>query len=265
MITTLHCKDMVDLLKQDEYINDMMDIKINSTMSISTLYALEMIFFLRLQLAQVSWDANETLYENICHDRFEQILKVLIEKYRNAKSINEKIEILERIEIISLNLNNDHSFFALEEASIIEDGQDLTYAQKLRLKWLPGLTLEDDSKIVAELLPQTDSSFEMATLALIIDFCSNEKRYAIFDRYLEMFDTALSANNTAEIGNLLSLAAYWNIFPFIRPTLTKAANQAVLIKGLSLPEKRVNPIAAGIYTRIDILTGKYVDIEEIPA
>ncbi len=174
-------------------------------MSVSALYALEMIFFLRLQLAQVSWDANETMYEEICRDRFEQIPKTLIEKYRNSKSINEKIEILERIEVISLKFDNVHSLFALEEASIMEDLPNLTCAQKLRLKWLLNLIPDDDSKIVARLLPQTDSSFEMATLALISDFCTEEERAAIFDRYLEMFDTALSANDTAELGNLLAL------------------------------------------------------------
>jgi len=104
----VNCKAIVDLLRQDEYINGMIVIKINSKMSVSTLYALETIFFLRLQLAQVSWDANEALYEDICRDRFERISKALTEKYRNTKSINEKIEILERIEVISLNINNDH-------------------------------------------------------------------------------------------------------------------------------------------------------------
>ncbi len=123
MITTDNCKDIVDLLKRDEYISDLIDIKINSKTSVSTLYALEMIFFLRLQLPQVSWDANETLYEEICRDCFEQISMALIEKYRNSKSINEKIEILERIEAISLDINHDHRLFALEEASMIEENR----------------------------------------------------------------------------------------------------------------------------------------------
>jgi len=87
---------------------------------------------------------------------------------------------------------------------MIEESQ-MTYAQKLRLKWLPGITSDDESKIVAELLPQTSSSFEMATLALISDFCTDE-RAAIIDCYLEMFNVALAANDTAELGNLLVLA-----------------------------------------------------------
>lgn len=43
----------------------------------------------------------------------------------------------------------------------------------------------------------------------------------------------------------------------MRSELTEAANKAASIGRLSLPEKRVNQIAAEIYSRIDILTGKY--------
>lgn len=97
----------------------------------------------------------------------------------------------------------------------------------------------------------------MVTLALISDFCTDKERAAIFDRYLELFDAALSVNDTAELGNLLALAAYWNHSPSMRPKLTNATNQASTIEGLSLTEKRVNIIAAEIYAQIDTLTGKY--------
>ncbi len=130
-----------------------------------------------------------------------------------------------------------------------------------RLKWLPAITPEDDSTIVAKLLPQIDGSFEMATLALISDFCTEEERAAIFDRYLEMFDAALSADDTAELGNLLSLVAYWNNSLSIRPKFTEAANKAVSIGSLTLPEKHVNTIAAEFYAQIVGLTGKYDELE----
>ncbi len=265
MVTTANCNDTVDLLQRDEYINDMIDIKISSKMPVSTLYALETIFYLRLQLAQVSWDANEILYEDKCLDLFEQISKALTEKYRNTRAINEKIEILERIEAISLDINHDHSLFALEEASIIEDEPNLTYAQKLRLKWLPGITLADESKIVAELLSHTIGSFEMSTIAQIIDFITDDERNAIIDRYIAMVDAAVASNDTAELGNLLALAAYWNSNPDVRFRLTEIPDKIASIEGVSLPEKRVNTIAAKIYAQIDTITGKYADIEEIPA
>ncbi len=134
---------------------------------------------------------------------------------------------------------------------------DLTYAQKFRLKWLPAITPEDDSKIVAELLPQTGSSFEMATLALISDFCTDEERAAIFGRYIEMFDAARSANDT----DLLALVAYWNNSTSMRPTLTEVVNKAASIGSLSLPETRVNTIAAAIYARI----GRYRFIDSLTA
>lgn len=201
------------------------------------------------------------MIEVLCRKSLEQLANALIEKYTTADSVSVKIEILERIEVITLILTNGHSDFALEEASMIVDKPNLTYAQELRLKWLPGITPENESKIVAELLPKTDSSFEMATLALISDFCTNEERAVIFDRYLEMFDAALVANDTTELGNLLALAAYWNSNPDVRQRLTKAANKGALIEDISLPEKRINAIVAEIYTRLDTITGKYTDVE----
>ncbi len=65
-----------------------------------------------------------------------------------------------------------------------------------------------------------------------------------------MFDAARSANDTAELGDLLSLAAYWNNSPSMRLKLTEAADKVASIEGLSLPEKRGNTIASEIYNRI---------------
>lgn len=48
---TLKHKDMLQM-KHDEYVSDIIDIEISSRMSVSTLYALETIFYLRLQLEQ---------------------------------------------------------------------------------------------------------------------------------------------------------------------------------------------------------------------
>ncbi|MCM1142717.1 MAG: hypothetical protein NC453_29445, partial [Muribaculum sp.] len=62
---------------------------------------------------------------------------------------------------------------------------------------------------------------------------------------------------TSELRNLLTLAAYWNSNPTIRPRLTEAANKVAATKALSLPERRVNLIAAEIYRQIDAITGKY--------
>ncbi len=42
----------------------------------------------------------------------------------------------------------------------------------------------------------------------------------------------------------------------MRPRLTEVANKAASIGSLSLPEKRVIPIAAQIYEKLDILLGK---------
>lgn len=94
------------------------------------------------------------------------------------------------------------------------------------------------------------SSFIMATLALITDYITDAERNAVLNRYFDLFDTAILANNTTELGSLLSLAVYWNSDPTLRPRLVDAANKATSIEAHTLPEKRVNKIAAEIYQRL---------------
>ncbi len=241
----------------EDIIGDIIPIEIAADMSVATLHALETIFYLRLQLSQVGWDEKEPIYNGLCRDRFEQLAKTLRKKYDTAFSINEKIEILERLVSIDLTIDNQDLSFALDEAENLKELPNLTYAQKLRLDWLPDIGPENESQIVADLLPQADSSFELATLALIFDFITAEEREAVLDRYFDLFDTALTVGNVAELGKLLTLAAYWNIYPTIRSRILDAATKAQTVDGLSLPERCVNPMAAEIYTRIDNITGKY--------
>lgn len=247
----------------DDLINDIIPLKIDSGMSVSTLYALETIFYLRLQLAQVGCEDNESIYNSLCRDRFEQLAKALKKKYGSASSLNERIEILERLVAIGMTIDSDDFSYALDEAENLKELPGLTYAQKLRLDWLPNINAENESQIVADLLTQTTSSFEMATLALIFDFIIAEEREAVHNRYFDLFDASLSTGNLAELGKLLTIAAYWNSDPTIRPRLTAAA-KAQAIAGLSLPERRLNLLAAEIYQQIDTHTGKYEDIKEIP-
>ena len=69
----------------DELIGDIIPLKIDSDMSVSTLYALETIFYLRLQLAQVEGAENEHIYELLCKNRFDQIAKALKKNTRRLK------------------------------------------------------------------------------------------------------------------------------------------------------------------------------------
>ncbi len=249
----------------DNIIGDIIGIKIDAEMSVSTLYALETIFYLRLQLAQASGEDNEPVYAALCRNRFEQLAKALMEKYPLAETLNEKIEILERIEDIALYLSFDHSYFALEEAFALEDLPDLTFAQKLRLQWLPGIDSEDYSKIVAELLTEANGSFVMGTIALLFDYITDDERNVVIDRYIAMVDAAIASNDTTELGNLLALAACWNNNPNVRCRLTEITNKTASIESLSIPEKRVNQIAAELYARIDTITGKYKVIDSLTA
>ena len=241
----------------DDIIGDIIPIEIDAHMSVATLHALETIFYLRLQLAQVGWEDNEPIYNGLCHDRFEQLAKALRKKYDTTFSINEKIEILERLASIGMTIDSDDFSLALDEAENLKELPNLTYAQKLRLNWLPDINSENESAIVAKLLPEANTSFELAALALIFDFITAEEREAVLGRYFDLFDAALISGNVAELGKLLTLAAYWNIDSTIRPHLLEAATKAQTVDGLTLPERCVNTIATEIYIRIDNITGKY--------
>jgi len=245
--------DIDSQLTGDHIIGDIIGIRIDAGMPVSTLYALETIFYLRLQLAQVAWAENEPVYECLCRDRFGQLAKALTGKYATAKTLNERIEILERLEVINFTLHGEDSRFALEEASSLLARPNLTYDQKLRLEWLPGIDLQDDSRIVAELLPRANDPFVMATIGMIIDYITDEERTAVLDRYTAMVDAAVAAGDTAELGWLLALAACWNSNPSVRHRL----QEMLPVDCASCIEHRALVIAAEIYSRIDAITGKY--------
>ena len=253
----------------DELIGDIIPLKIDSGMSVSTLYALETIFYLRLQLAEVGWEDKEPIYYHLCRDRYEQIARVLMEKYANANSFDEKIEILERLESVGLELNSDLFVFAREEAAKFEDSSNITEFQRLRLYWINHRDeAQNISATIRNLLPKAKDSFDIATLAVVQEYGSYEDREAIFDRVCEIFRNALSLNDTAELGRLLAIIAYWNI----NPTMRENIKRLISLLGtqpseiIPLPERRVNAIAAEVYTKIDKITGKYeISVNGIPA
>lgn len=270
----------------DNIIGDIIPLKINDEMNVSTLFALETIVYLRLQLAQISDDDNASIYELLCQDRFEKIANVLAKKYPVASTLNEKIEILERLSILGSTLHSSHEDFAIEEAAKLKSstlmgrtGEELTYAQQLRLDWIPSINSENESEIVERILNAPSlagragerlTSFDMATIALITDYITDSEREAILNRHFTLLDAATAAGNTNEVRNLLTLSGYWNSNPFLRQRI-KAYMEQILIPNFSslidmpIPERRVNAIAAEIYTSIDAITGKYDMIEEIPA
>lgn len=249
----------------DDIIGDILDIKIDANMTVSELHALETIYYLRLQLAEVSGDDKMAVYRNLCRSRYEEITKVLTAKYPTATTLNEKIEILERLQDMELHLRSDYSDFALEEASNLEDSPGLTYSQRLRLAWLTGIDAEDCIQTIATLLTQAKEAFDIATLSQIQDFGTDEDRKAIFGCFAEMFTAALKRGDSAELSKLLTTAAYWNINTAKRQVIANLSVQTETFDELSLPERRVNAIAAEIYARIDALTGRYEDFDNIPA
>ncbi len=55
------------------------------------------------------------MIEALCRKRLEQLAEVLMEKYATADTINKKIEIPERIEVITLILTADTAIMPLKE------------------------------------------------------------------------------------------------------------------------------------------------------
>ena len=273
----------------EKIIPDILPIRITSAMSVATLSALQTIFSLRYDLAYESHDTNEPTYANLqCH-RLPLISKSLTTKYRSAKSLNEKIEILELIEIIELTLSFSHSDFALREADRIlsstpfaeKDGLGINGFQRLRLQWLPGIDATDCDSLVSDLIPKAHTAFHIATLSLVKDFCTDAVRSSVITRFTEIFNNALTEatapsshgkirRGTSELAALLSSAATWNVDPTLRPQLKDLAERAekAVKHNFNLNEarviNRVNAIAAEIYSRLDFLPGKY-EPSPIPA
>lgn len=238
---------------KEEIIADILPVRISSAMSVSTLFAMETIYNLRSDLAFSDRRYDEATYANLqCH-RLSRISGALTRKYKTAKTLNERIEILERIEAIEQCLSCGDSHFALEEASKLAGIPDLTSFQRVRLSWLTGMDAGRCGRMAADLLPQAEDAFDVATLSMIKDFCAGGMREAIIGRFTEIFMKALSESDAAGLGTLLAAAAVWNADPALRPKVAELARRAADIV-VSVPEKRVNAIAAEIYSRLDFLS-----------
>lgn len=251
----------------DEFIRDFVNMEINADMPVSTLYTLEEIFYLRLQLAQVGWEDDEPIYEAICRNRFEQLLQALTKKYATASSVSERIEILNRLEVISLTLNLGHNDLVLFERQEMLESESLTYTQRYRLEHLLDFysdTIEDD---IHRLLSEAKTAFDIAIL-FDIDSLGTQAQYsAVMDLYKSMFNKAIAEGNATEIANLLDVAAACNNNPYRRKEIAKLTSSLAALPYdiIPLPERCVNEIAATVYAQIDKITGKYDFVEEIPA
>lgn len=203
----------------DDLISDIIPLKIDARMSVPTLHALQTIFYLRLQLAQVSWAENEPIYESLCRNRFEQIAAALTEKYGTVETLSDKITILNRLENISQILNNRHSDFAVEQRRKLIASAELTFTQRYRLDNLLEFNYDNVTEDIDRLLAEARTAFDIAIL-FDIDSLGTEKQYnAVTDLYQAMFDNAIAEGNTREIANLLAVAADSNNDPARRALL----------------------------------------------
>lgn len=258
-------KDLKTL--NDEIIGDFIDTRIDADMPLSTLRALESIFYLRLQLAQVAWEDKEPIYEALCRNRFEQLIKAYTKKYSAATSLNEKVEILYSIQIISSLLYLGNNEFVLEKQEELLDLTELTFAQRYRLENLFEQTGDNEKETIDRLLAEATTSFDIAIL-FDLDTLGTPAQYAaVMDLYKSMFNKAVAEGNTTEIANLLAISADCNSNPTRRKEIKELTSSLAVLPSdiIPLPERRVNEIAAAVYAQIDKITGKYDEVSEIPA
>ncbi len=244
----------------DEIIGDIIDVRIESRMSLPSLRALATIFELRLQLAEVAMSDNETLYRRLCADRHAKLHKALLKKYATSINIEEKIGILELLGTTGASRDSDGLQYVLDEACRLAQDSRLSYLQKLRLSWL---TDEDDEihpEAIAPLWEHAGNAFDVATLAMIEDVATADQRKALFKRWTELFLSALANDDAAEAGSLLVVAGRWMTDPIRRQTLEILTQRAASMEMLSLPERKLFTIAACIHNRIDTEIRKYEDI-----
>lgn len=241
----------------DELIRDFIRIKIEADMPVSTLNALKDIFFMRLQLAQVMGEDNEPTYELLCRLRFKEIARALMKKYPETTELNERINILDSLETLSQLINYEHSEMALEEAMKLSDLPELNDYQRFCLDNIFRQDYSECDKTIDRLLPQTHNAFDMKTLISIEEMGTETRRHEVMAKYSELFNKALAEKNSAELAGLLSAVAYCNTNPEWRPFLSGLASNAATFSNIPTPEKRINLLAAEIYTSIDTLTGKY--------
>ncbi|MCM1139386.1 MAG: hypothetical protein NC453_12520 [Muribaculum sp.] len=277
--------------QSQDIIADIIPMKIDSKMRVSTLIALETIFYLRLQLAQISWSDDEPYWQTICQDRFEKIAKALRNKYKRATALNEKIEILEHLQKIGEMLGTAEATFAKAEAQklppAVKPGEELlmkpgketkelsSLARQLRLAWLTGTPVENEQEMARKLLsiPSLEgrAGERLSTLAQITDSLTEKDRQTLYNQYYTLLEATLyqpagnEPGKTKEIGSLLTLSLTWQSDPSFRKKLKELTKQ-ILIPYPSLQiENRLLAIAATLQTRIDTLTRKFTGLDPIPA
>ncbi|MCM1142956.1 MAG: hypothetical protein NC453_30700 [Muribaculum sp.] len=258
-------KDLKTL--NDNIIGDFIDIKIDADLPLSTLRALESIFYLRLQLAQVAWEDKEPIYDALCRNRYQKLIKAYTKKYSAATSLNEKVEILYRIQIVSSVLNLGISEFAFEKQEEFLDSAELTFAQRYRLENLFEAKDDNEKKTIERLLSEAASTFDIAILFDIDSLGTPAQYSAVMDLYKSMFNKAVAKGDTIEIANLLAISADCNSNPYRRKEIEALTSSLAALPSdiIHLPERCVNEIAATVYTQIDKITGKYDEVNIIPA
>ncbi|MCM1451602.1 MAG: hypothetical protein NC102_05050 [Clostridium sp.] len=249
---------------KDYIIGDFIELEIGENMSLPTLYALEAIFYLRLQLAQVGWEECEPILNELCRDRFERISMILSNRYELVESLDEKICVLNHLKNIATTLGNVDCGFVIDNHRELVNSQNLTLSQKYRLDNLLDSGSDNIREDIDCLLLEAHTAFDMSIL-FDIDSLGTCKQYgAVMDLYESLFYKALAESNISEIANLLAVVAFCNSDPDRRQKIKKLTDKLITCKSLTvnlpLPVVRLNSIAGKVYSRIDKITNKYENL-----
>lgn len=246
---------------KDYIIGDFIGMEIGEGMTLPALYALEAIFYLRLQLAQAGKAEDESVFEELCYHRFEQIAKILTKKFKVTESLDDKIAILNHLQNLSVALGSGHSAFVIDQRRDLIGCSNLTFAQKYRLDNLLGFNYDHIKENIDCLLKQARSAFDVAILFDVDSMGTASQYAAAMNLYEAMFCKAVDQGNVSEIAHLLAVAAYCNSDPNrrqkIKELTAKLTAKSSIAVNLPLPVLRVNSIAAQVYSRIGHITGKY--------
>ena len=261
-------KQLKDL--NEEIIPDFLNIRISSTMSVPTLRALDAIYALRSWLSGASHDINNPAYSNLQVQRMWQILKALKTKYRRAKVLNDKIEIISLIDTPEEDLSCKNSDFAIGEATKLAHkyGSNLSPFQRLRLQLIFASEEIDNDNAVMDLLPDANTAFELGTLTQIEHRLPNSLREAIFNRFTLLLKAVIQQTSHiplegglggSTLEDLLTLFPYWNENPIYRQQIKNLTSSHLYTSSSILPTcaTRLNDIAAEIYSKMDAINGNY--------
>lgn len=242
-----------DLALEDTFLEQVSGLRIDPSLSVTTLLALHSIYVARYELSGVENDNRSLSLFRICSMRMDEIAAALRKKYDRLEegNIGVRIEILESIESIRSFNGNETDVFASHEIERLSSMPGLNTGQKLRLSIISGVTDPDLTLRLSELMENLDSVHDIVTASILMPFYGNEA----WDQQLtaRLSSICREAERSDNRSGLLTLAysgrVLWNDTPQRQLILTSLADRLRDTPTLTHPERLVlSKIIEGIKT-----------------